>query len=325
MADKRPAFYHNLSAMVGAGIPIMKALRSMASGVNAPDRNVILSASEHMADGHSFAEAMARFPKAFAPLDIMAVEAGEMSGFLAESFQQLSQWYTLRQRLMRTIFSGMVLPIVLIHVIAVIVPLPGYILGNTSNIEYLTTMLKILALIYVPVGTVVAVIRLTPPTGPLRRLFDAFTLRIPLLGRAIRHLALSRFCRAFHMLYSAGVPGAQCAQKATEVTGNTVMSDLLIGAAISAQAGNPLADGFSPRLPPEFRDSWRIGEESGKLDDITNRLADLAAENGERMLTLFCQWIPRLVYVGVCVFMIIMIFRTLGGIMGGSQLVEAIP
>ena len=247
-------------------------------------------------------------------MDISVIRAADSSGNMADSFKMLSQWYDFFLRLKRTIFSGMLLPVVLINITAFIAPLPPLLLGSINMPEYLKAMIRILALLYIPATVIITIFRLTPKTGLLRRLFDSFVLRIPLLGQGIRCLAISRYCRAFYMHYKAGIPITQCAQAAPFMTGNIVITDLFKADADSAQVGKPLSDGFSKRLPTEFLDLWNIGEESGELDTVTKRLADRYADTAEHLLTEFSKWLPRLVYFYVCVVIVMQIFKVSGTI-----------
>ncbi len=163
--------------------------------------------------GDSLAETMEKFPWIFAPMDVMLVEVAETSGNLPKSFKHLSQWYEFRTELKHILISGLMLPFGIIHIAAGILPLPGLILGKISVLGYFLSVLGTLALFYIPAGIILAIYRLMPNTGLLRRFLDTFIIRIPGLGQAIRKLAISRYCRTFNMLYEAGIPIMQCAQK----------------------------------------------------------------------------------------------------------------
>jgi len=106
------------------------------------------------------------------------------------------------------------------------------------------------------------------------------------------------------MLIKAGVPITDCAERAASAAGNAVVTDLVKPAAVSAKAGNPVSDGFPPKLPKDFLEIWRVGEETGKLDDVTKRLADGNAEAAEFWFTEFARWLPRLIYCLICLLMI---------------------
>ncbi len=301
--------YHDLAVMFEAGLPILKSLNTVASGLRPSLKKVFSNLAGSVSKANSLAESMAKYPNVFAPLDLMLVETAELSGKLPECFSMLSAWYEFCNRIKRIILSRLMLPLVLIHIVALIGPFPTLFLGQTTIADYILEVAATLALFYVPAAITLAILYLMPRTGLLRRFLDALTLRTPLLGRAVRQLAISRYCRAFNMLYKAGVPIAQCAQKAPGVTGNAIIADFFKGGAESVRAGNPVCDGFSRKLPIDFLNLWQIGEETGELDNSIQKLADNSGESAQFLFTQLGQWLPRLIYWLICIVIVIKIFR----------------
>jgi type II secretory pathway component PulF len=299
-----------MAAMLGAGLPVQKCLQMAAASARGSLRRGLRELVEAALRGESLAGAMSAHPEAFSPLEVLVMEAAETSGHMPESLEKLSKYYAFRDRLRRTVTSGLVLPLVILHIAALVIPFPGLILGQYGMGTYLLQMMSVLALFYVPVGAVVGIVKFTPDTGPLRRCLDGFTLWVPILGKAVRQLALSRFARTFQMLYSTGtVPIVVCVRKSAEISGNMTVKRWLMGGARSAEAGQPVSDGFSPELPIEFAASWRIAEEAGKLDETARRLADQAAENSERLFETLAVWTPRVIYFLVSAYIVVCIFR----------------
>lgn len=315
MAHTLALAYHNLSIMLDAGVPLLRSLNTVASGSSPRLRAAFLTLADTVSKGNPLAETMAQCPKIFDPLDVMLVQAAEESGNLPQALGLLSKWHEFSQRITRKMLSAMTLPVVLIHVTAFLAPLPRLAFGGWQIMPYLMTVARILLLFYVPAIAIFLIVRMTPKTGLARRLLDQMTLRIPILGRAVYRLALSRYCWTFHILCGAGLPITDCAEKATSATTNAVVTDLFEPAAESARAGSPVSDGFSWKLPPDFVDIWYLGEETGQLDDVTKRLADKNGEEAEFWFNEFARWFPRLVYVLVCLVMIYYIFRNFSMIM----------
>ena len=316
MADRRAALYHSLAVALQAGLPVTRALDSMVCGARGHYRKAWTDVLSFVKAGNTVAEAMARHPRAFAPFDILVVEVAERSGYLPESMQQLAGWYGLRIRLKRIIGSGMLLPALLIHAAAVIIPFPSLILGGRTFGGFGGAVVSTLAWFYIPIGAILAVVYLTPRSGLPRRFLDTLLLKIPVLGGGIRQLALSRYCQGFTILCKAGVPATESARRAAQVTGNSAVAGLLAGGAESALSGRPISDGFSRRLPRGFIEAWQVAEETGDLDEVSRRLGEGHAERAEHALTEFCRWLPRLVYFVVCLYLIRSIFAAWGGIPG---------
>ena len=315
MAFTRAQAYHNLSVLLEAGVPVARSLRSAVAGARPALRRGFSTLAEGVSAGDALAETMAKHPKIFAPLDVLLVKVGEASGGLPESLRLLSKWYAFCDRLRRIVTSELVLPLIILHAAALIGPAPGVILGHVDLGGYVAQVVGVLAFLYVPAAAVLAVVRLTPRTGLARRLLDGLTLRMPLLGPGVRRLALSRYCRVFQALYKSGVPIVECAEMSAGVTGNAVVAGWLSRGADSARAGGAVSEGFSPELPKDFLDTWRIGEESGTLDEAAGRLADVTLDAAERVFVALGIWLPRLIYFLVCLHIVVRVITGYGMVM----------
>lgn len=318
MAKNLATAYHNLSVMLDAGLPLLRSLKTVSEGLDSHTRRVFVDLAQSASKGNTLAETMARMPAVFQPVDVMIVQAAEKSGSMPESFKLLSKWHEFIHRIGRRMLSGLALPVLLVHITAFVAPIPDSVLGGWEIGAYLRSVGGILLLLYVPAAIIIGIICLTPKTGFCRGLLDRLALRIPLLGQAMYRLALSRYCWVFHMLAKAGVPMIDCVESAAASTGNTVVSEQVGPAVASARAGHPVSEGFSPKLPLEFIDIWRIGEETGSLDDVTKRLADNNADSAEFLFKEFAAWMPRFVYALVCLLMIYMILKLAGSVMSAG-------
>lgn len=307
MANKLATAYHNLSIMLEAGIPVQRALNTIAAGLKGELRKTFLNLVKGVSAGNCLAETMSKYPNVFATLDVMLVDAADTSGNLSESLKLLSEWYDFSNRLKNRLISGLMLPLVVIHIAALVGPLPYLFMGIINVAGYIIKVAITLALFYIPLSIILATLHLMPNTGTIRRFLDFVVLKIPIIGLAVSQLALSRYCRAFNMLYKAGIPIIQCAQQAPGVTGNVIVADVVKGGAESAQAGNMVWEGFSPKLPADFLNIWRIGEETGELDNSIKRLADNTTENAEQLFSEFVQWLPRIIYWLICAVIVIQI------------------
>jgi type IV pilus assembly protein PilC len=305
--------------MLDAGVPLLRSLNTLSSGLNPRMQAAFLRLADSVSKGNTLAETMTKSPNIFNPLDVMLVQAAETSGSLPESFKLLSEWHEFSSRIAKKMLSGMLLPIFLLHATAFIAPIPSFVLGDWQIKPYLTSSVTILLLFYIPAAIIFIILRMTPKTGLFRRQLDRLTLKIPLLGRAVYKLALSRYCWVFYMLTKAGVPITDCAERAASAAANAVVTDLVKPAAASAKAGRAVSDGFGSKLPMDFLEIWRVGEETGKLDDVTKRLADDNAEAAEFWFSEFARWLPRFIYLLICLLMIYYIFVNF------SKVMSAVP
>ncbi len=312
MAKGLALAYHNLAVMLEAGLPFTRALGTVASGQRRRLERAFSRLADGAREGTPLSETMSGMPRIFSPLEVTIVESAETSGSLPDTFEMLADWHDFSDRMRARVLSGMLMPALIFHLAALIIPVPDVVLRGLGLGGYLVFVLRILAPFYI-VGVVIFIIlRMTPQRGPARVVFDSIGLRIPILGRALHKLALSRYSWVYHMLSKAGVPATGVAEKATVATSNAVVAGRLKGGVASARAGHPVSEGFSEELPADFLNIWRMGEESGTLEKVTKRLAERNAEDAEFWFKEIAKWSPRLVYLLVGLFMVIMIFRLWG-------------
>lgn len=301
--------------MLNAGMPITRALQS-ASKTGRYGR-LFRTIEEQVVAGNSLSDVIRRYPRQFDKLDRTLIHVGEETGQLAEMFEELSRWYSFRQRLNRTMSSGMVFPILMIHALAFIAPVVPFALGGFDGGIYLNGFLRIIAIFYIPALMILAIVFLTPNRGPLRWMLDAFVIKMPLLGKAIRELELSRYSKIFSITYKAGVPITRCVEMATDSVGNEVMRRRLCGACDKVAMGDNMSAGFSRSLPSEFICVWEVGEESGELDESAWRLGNMHADNAEMRFSFIAQWIPIIIYAIVACVMAYHIIKGYSQIYGG--------
>lgn len=309
MADSRINLYHNLSTMLDAGVPITRALQTVYK--RGKYGRLFKEIEQDVAHGTSLSDAVKNRKHKFQTLDVTLIEVGEQTGQCAEMFEELSLWYAFRQRMLRIMKTGMILPVLYIHIAAILLPVPAFALGGWDVSLYFRYMFTILCFFYVPAIVIWGIIHLTPKHGPLRWLLDIFVMIIPVYRRATLELELSRYSKVFAITYKAGIPIVECARIATDAATNLVMRHKLKGAYEKLKIGDEMSTGFSHSLPGEFIALWEVGEESGELDDSARRLADMHADNAENYFGIVAKLFPMLIYfmiIGVLAFFIIKAF-----------------
>lgn len=309
--------YYDLAVMLDAGMPILRSLDVVVEGREGYLKRIFSQVRETISRGSSLTEALAEHRNVFPDLDRMLVEAAETSGALGDSFKMLSQWHEFMHRITRRIQVGLIYPFLILHIAAFVVGVPSLVLGSLSMAGYLQQALRILLLLYVPTAVVIVFLFLRERIPPLRLPLDLLALRIPILGRAIYHLSVCRYAKAFGMLYGAGVPMTETAERATRATGNVVVAQLFAGGMATVRAGGMASEGFSKRLPAEYRHLWQIGEETGELDKTAEKVAEISGDRADLFFTAFARWMPWFVYALICVVLIILIFRLFNQVYGG--------
>ncbi len=314
MPNELAIAYHNLSSMLDAGVPVLRSLNTVTPGMKPRMRKAFLALADGVSQGGTMADAMSQHPRVFKPVDVMIMKVAEKSGNLPDLIGLLSKWHEMAHRTMRTMLSGLLYPVMILSIAAFVFPLPGFILGESSVWSYLSSVVAILMLFWVPASLITFIIRTTPMTGPVRRVFDHLVLRIPLLGTALHNLAVGRYCWTFHLLCKAGVPITDCVEMAIAACGNVAVGDLFRPAADSVRAGGSMCEGYSSKLPLDVAEMWKMGEETGQLDEVSKRLADTYSGQAEFWFAEFARWMPRLVYFLIMGMLACMIFMYAGAI-----------
>jgi len=300
--------YYDLAVLLDAGVPILRSLDIVIQGRQGRLKQVFSRIRESLSKGSSLAESMSQHRHVFPDMDRMLVEAAETSGSLNESFKMLSQWHEFTHRITRRIQVGLIYPMLILHIGALVYGMPKLVMGRLTTSGYFLQTLQILLLFYIPAAVIVLIMQLQDKAPGLRAFLDFLVLKIPILGSAIYQLSICRYARAFSMLYKAGVPMAETTERATRATGNAVVAARFRGGVASVRQGGTAWEGFSRSLPNEYLQLWQIGEESGELDKTVDKIAEISADRADVRFNLFAFWFPVIVYAIIGLFLVKMIF-----------------
>ena len=288
-------FTQELSTLLNAGVPVDRALSISSELSERPDfKSVILEILRTLKGGKSLADSLAQKPDYFPEFYVNMVRAGEASGSLAEIFSRLSEYEKQKDELRGYIVSSMVYPALLTVVGAgsifvllyfvvprfaavfndsqMRIPTPTLILLETSALVRRWGGWVLLAL----AGAVVAM-RVYVGTAEGRFWWDGFRLRIPLLGDAIRKSQTAQFARAMGTLVANGVPLVQGLSIARSIMTNQPMSQSLEAVAQGVKRGEGISGPLSRtgQFPPLASHLLSVGEETGRLDAMFLRAADI--------------------------------------------------
>jgi type II secretory pathway component PulF len=297
MAISHQEVYRGLATLLNAGFDLKRALHTSVVKRQGPLRNAVIAAAKSIERGSTLAGALKKHPAIFPLSDRAMLEVGEKSGRLPEALQALAEWYELKAQIWRIIKSGMIRPVLAIHAAAFIIPIHMLFLGMWG--EYILSVLGFLMIFYIPTGGMISLYRSSGNRGGFRLFLDSVLLKVPLLGRGLRDIALGRYCFGFWTLFVSGFPMPRCAEIAADLSGNAAVSAMLDGGKESARRGKPVSKGFSSKVPHDFLALWAVGEESGRLDHTLRHIYKERVEQGEYYLKEFSRWLPRFIYIVV--------------------------
>ncbi len=289
-----------LSTLVRSGIPLEEALLAVSQQSEKPRvRSVIAGVRSRVMEGRTLAEGLAAFPTVFPEIYRATVSAGEQSGHLDAVLERMADYTENRQVLQQKIRNAMIYPVLLTVVcLGIVGLLLGYVVPEVVRVfeageRELPLMTRILiatsdflrAWWWLLIAAVVVAVWgfrrwVRDPGARLR--YDAFKLRLPLVGRISRGNNAARFARTFSILAASAVPVLEALRIAAEVVTNTTMRRAVQDAAVRVREGAPIARslGASKLFPPMLVHLIASGETSGELEAMLER----AADNQEREL-----------------------------------------
>jgi len=288
-------FTQEISTLLNAGVPLDRALAITAELTERPRfRSVMLDILRVLKGGKSLADSLATYPSHFSELYINMVRAGEASGSLATIFERLAEFERTRDDLRGYIISSLVYPALLTLVgfasifvlldfvvprFAVIfsdphitIPTPTLIMLKMSDLVQHWWLPALVGLIAAAVGFQ-AYIR----TVAGRLWWDGFRLKIPVLGDALRKAETARFGRAMGTLVAASVPLVQSLGISRAILNNRRISGTLEAVAQGVKRGEGIATPLTRagEFPPLAGHLLSVGEETGQLDSMFHRMADI--------------------------------------------------
>ena len=247
--------------------------------------------------GGSYAEAMRVAPGTFSPLQVSLIAAAERSGNVDAGFAMLAKNLEIRSRQQQKLIGALIYPALLLHLAILLPPIVQLVKGGLG--AYMMAVLPGFAVLYG--GAVVIFVLFKLMGGPLRAAADALVLVIPMLGTAVRRLALARFTRACRCLYEAGISIISAVKEAALASGNRYIKQRLLRAAKLLQDGSTVAEAFRAARVYKFDAQALLdtGEQSGNLSEALDKIAENLEFEAELAVNRMHKILPVLVLLGV--------------------------
>jgi len=337
-------FARQFATMINAGLAMVRCLDVL--GIQTEDaqlKPVIVQVRREVEGGSTLANALGKFPKVFSPLFVNMVRAGELGGILDEVLNRLAGFLEKDFNLKKKVKSAMTYPmVILVMAIAIVIflvtfilptfvslfegmqmklPLPTKILITFTNNARNPVALLITAVVVV--GGFILFKRWTS-TQAGRYQFDKFKLKLPVFGMLIRKVAISRFCRTLGALLQSGVPIMQALEIVGKASGNEVIAETVNKVRESVREGESIAVplNLSGLFPPLVTQMVAVGEETGNLDGMLQKIADFYDVEVEYMLASLTSLLEPILILAmgfVVGFIVISVFLPLYQIIGNIK------
>jgi type IV pilus assembly protein PilC len=292
---KLALFCRQFSTMVDAGVSLVRCLDVLGQQTDdARLRKILADISERVEGGESLSRAMQRHPRTFSNLFIGLVRAGEVGGVLEEALQRLSHFLEKDVELRRKVRAAVTYPIlVLVLAIAIVIFLVTFIIPKfidvfkdlgIKNFPAATQLLidisnAITTKWYWIIGGLVLFLiiwKAFVSTQFGRRVADRVKLKMPVFGKLHHKICLARFSRTLGTLLTSGVPILQAMETVAGTVGNHIIADAVLEARARIREGDRIGDPLekSRQFPPMVVHMISVGEESGSLDFMLQKIAD---------------------------------------------------
>ncbi len=283
-----------LATLLGAGVPLVQALSSLVDQTpKAAMKQVIAQVRETVNEGATLTRALSDYPKLFSNIYINMIRAGEASGSLAVVLERLADFGEKQQALKGRLQVALIYPIfmalvgtgILFVLITYVVPNITQVFTDMNQVLPLPTQLLIAFSAFVKqfwwllVGIIVALISLFRywlgrPSG--RSWWDLIKLRIPIVGPVVRKIILARFASTLGSLLNSGVGLLAAMQIVRALIDNVRISAVLDETMEHIERGKSMTASLSnsPWFPPMFVQMVAVGEQSGALETMLEKVAN---------------------------------------------------
>jgi general secretion pathway protein F len=316
-----------LATLLGAGIPLVESLGALTEQVeHARLKSVIGQVRDRVNEGATLADALTRAGP-FSELFVSMVRAGEAGGALEQVLRRLADYLESQVRTRNRVLSIMLYPmmmmlfagLVVVLLVTVVLPqitqllesfemeLPWHTQLIISGSHFLRTWWWAL----IAVGVLAGIgFRALARTERGSETVDALKLRLPIFGRVIRILAISRFTRTLSTLLAGGIPIVRALEISKFVAANQVLGAAIERAKESITEGSSIAAPLrrSGHFPPLVTHMVDVGEKSGELEAMLAKVADTYDEQVETAVTRLTALLePLLILIMVGIVLVIML------------------
>lgn len=294
--------YGQLADLLGSGVPLLRALDSLVkSTVSSGLQELLKQIRISVAEGKSLTDALREYPEVFPILHTAMVQAGERAAFLEDVLRSLAGFLERLDELKSKVTGALIYPALLAALGAAVMlgaliffvpkfepllanakkPLPTEILFGASVV-----VRNHWYLLLIGGAALVAFVWVNLKSEKARRRTEVWQLKIPVVGQALRLVAITRFCRILGTMLANGVPMLHALKISKDATGSTLLGERIAEAAEAVRDGKRLSEplGTGGFFPEQILAMIAVAEESNKLDKVLVQIADTVERRTNRQV-----------------------------------------
>lgn len=334
-------FTRQFATMIDAGLPLVQCLEILSSQAeNVEMRKVLTDVKQTVESGSTLAEALAKHPKVFNRLFSNLVAAGEAAGVLDTILNRLAAYIEKNMKLVSQIKKALTYPILVVGVSFIVtlvllvfvipvfekmfqdfgstLPTPTQFVIDLSNWAQSNILF-----ILIGMAAVVGGLLWSFNNAKAKRYVDRVMLKIPIFGTVVQKVAVAKFTRTLGTMLSSGVPILDALDIVAATAGNSVVEEGLMRVRVKISEGKMMAQplGEIPVFPPMVVQMISVGESSGALDTMLNKIADFYDDEVDAAIGTMMSLLEPLIMAflavvlgGLVVSMYLPVFTLAGGV-----------
>lgn len=315
-------FTRLFSTMINAGLPIVRCLDILAGQQsNAYFKKILEDVKAQVENGSTFSDSLRRHPAVFDDLFVNLVNAGEVGGILDSIMGRLSIYIEKRSKLVSQVKGALTYPVIVIFIaIGVMIVLMTFVIpafenmfknfgGGRESLPWITRMMLELSEGFITWSWLLALIAVVLAFGWIqfyrspkgRKAFDRLLLKMPIMGNVMEKVSVARFTRTLGTLLQSGVPILDALQICSRTAGNVIIQEGIMDVRQAVSEGQNMVEPLlkSGVFPEMVVQMISVGEQTGALDQMLNKIADFYEEETDVAVAALTSSLEPILMVGI--------------------------
>ena len=311
-------YCRQFGTLIRAGIPIVEATNILASQTESKAlANALQTVEKDIREGLSFSEAASKHPKIFPALFVNMIRSGELTGSLDDTLDRLANYYEKQYTLKKKVQSTLAYPAVLtVLIIGVVIFMMLSIVPNFTQMfdqfggelpaitQWVVAMSEAVQaywwlLFLILLAIVIIFSMLLKNNAAFHYNVHVLLLKMPIFGKLLQKAAIARMTRTLSSLFASSVPILEALTVVEKVIGNPVISEVVQKSRTNLEKGSPLSEPLKESwvFPPLVSHMTAIGEQTGSLDYMLEKIADFYEDDVDRTVDSLKSLIEPLMIV----------------------------
>ncbi len=300
---EKQSLYHSLAQLIRSGVTFPAALQKLAPSSRGRLRAILRQLNHSVEGGSTVAEAFAAQRPAVSEMEAGIVAAVERAGRLDRGLEQLAAYFGAMEIARAGAWKRAAYPIFMLHFGILVMGVKT--LVTDGLVPFLREIVPLFEIVYGVAIVIALIVPALSNAAARSAVLDSLLRCVPLVGSIRRNFAVSRFCSTYEMQLGAGVNVMDGLQAAGRASRSGLIAAVVARAVpevlAGSQVGPLLAHGSA--FPETMLRDFTVGEQTGRLDEELDRLAEDHRRLGLAKLDTLAEWLPRLLYLAVAAYL----------------------